>query len=100
MMYLKEGQNLIGVPRESSQLELVSDFFVVFDSVMWVELIEDGETRTLYHPLLTTERSTLDGNTEILPTRGYMLMSLEDDEYAIWGNAWGDVINQLPQQEE
>ena len=98
---LAEGQNLIGVPRESSQLELVSDFFVVFDSVVWVELIENGETRTRFRPQFTTETSTLDGDTPILPTHGcYMLMSLEDDEYAIWGNAWGDVINQLPQQEE
>ena len=99
MLYLKEGNNLIGVPRESPQLEIVSDFFVVFDSVMWVELIEDGLTRTRYHPSLP-DTSTLDSDTGILPTRGYMLMSLEDDEYAIWGNAWGDVINQLPQQEE
>ena len=100
IIYLKEGQNLIGVPRQSSQLEVVSDFFVVFDSVMWVELIEDGQTLTRFRPQFTTEMSTLDGNALILPTHGYMLMSLEDDEYPVWGDAWGDVINQLPQREE
>ena len=97
MMYVKDGMNLIGVPRDSEDLAVVSDFFVVFDCVAWVEVMIDGETEILYHPALETmqRESTLDGDTEISPTRGYMLMSLDDDQYAVWGEPWGERIEPM-----
>ena len=92
MIYLKDGMNLIGVPRDSEYLAIVSDFFVVFDCVAWVEVMIDGETQILYHPALESVQlvSTLDGDTEISPTQGYMVMSLDDDEYPVWGDPWGE----------
>ncbi len=94
MVYLKDGMNLIGVPRDSEYLAVVSDFFVVFDCVAWVEVMIDGETQILYHPALESVQleSTLDGDTEISPTQGYMVMSLDDDEYPVWGEPWGERI--------
>ena len=94
MIYLKDGMNLIGVPRDSEYLAVVSDFFVVFDCVAWVEVMIDGETQILYHPALESVQleSTLDGDTEISPTQGYMVMSLDDDEYPVWGDPWGERI--------
>ena len=92
IIYLKDGMNLIGVPRDSEYLAVVGDFFVVFDCVAWVEVMIDGETQILYHPALesTQLESTLDGDTEISPTQGYMVMSLDDDEYPVWGDPWGE----------
>ena len=92
IIYLKDGMNLIGVPRDSEYLAVVSDFFVVFDCVAWVEVMIDGETQILYHPALESAQleSTLDGDTEISPTQGYMVMSLDDDEYPVWGDPWGE----------
>ena len=92
IIYLKDGMNLIGVPRDSEYLTVVSDFFVVFDCVAWVEVMIDGETQILYHPVLESVQleSTLDGDTEISPTQGYMVMSLDDDEYPVWGDPWGE----------
>ena len=54
----------------------------------------DGETQILYHPVLESmqRESTLDGDTEISPTQGYMLMSLDDDAYTVWGDPWGERI--------
>ena len=97
IIYLMQGRNLIGVPRRSDHLEVVSDFFVVFDCVAWVEVMIDGETEILYHPALETmqQENTLDGDTEISPTRGYMLMSLDDDQYAVWGEPWGERIEPM-----
>ena len=85
MIYLKDGMNLIGVPRNSEYLAIVSDFFVVFDCVAWVEVLIDSETQILYHPALESMEveSTLDRDTEISPTQGYMLMSLDDP---VWGD--------------
>ncbi len=97
MMYLKDGMNLIGVPRDSEYLAVVSDFFVVFDCVAWVEVMIDGETQILYHPALESMQleSTLDGDTEISATQGYMVMSLDDDEYPVWGDPWGERIEPM-----
>lgn len=92
IIYVKDGMNLIGVPRDSEYLAVVSDFFVVFNCVAWVEVLIDSETQILYHPALESMEmeSTLDGDTEISPTQGYMLMSLDDDEYPVWGDPWGE----------
>ncbi|MDE0300453.1 MAG: hypothetical protein OXN17_17580 [Candidatus Poribacteria bacterium] len=97
MMYLKDGMNLIGVPRNSDDLAVVSDFFVVFDCVAWVEVMIDGDTQIRYHPALesTQLESTLDSDTEISATQGYMVMSLDDDEYPVWGDPWGERIEPM-----
>ena len=34
-------------------------------------------------------------DTEISPTQGYMLMSLDDDEYPVWGEPWGERIEPM-----
>ena len=66
---------------------------------------EMGLTQTQLGELVHRERltvsrwergeSTLDGDTEISPTRGYMLMSLDDDQYAVWGDPWGERIEPM-----
>lgn len=61
----------------------------------------DGETEILYHPVLESpeRESTLDSDTAISPTQGYMLMSLDDDSYTVWGEPWGERIEPVASDE-
>ena len=78
MMYLKEGLNLVGVPRQSEMLEAVEDFYDVFPGVLSVKGLTPA----------SAEWIELDDDTEISGETGYLLQCTEGSERAIWGVPW------------
>ena len=81
MIYLKDGLNLIGVPRKAQALETVADFFSLFPTIVSVKGIAIGETGEVFTELDDTV--LVDGET------GYLIESDGDDvQQAIWGTQW------------
>ena len=76
IIYVKEGVNLIGVPRDSDSLDTVGGFYTVLDGVISVQTMVDGEM------------VTPDDDDPIDPTIGYFVTVTEDDEFAVWGYQW------------
>ena len=87
-IYLKDGLNLIGVPRKAQALETVADFFSLFSSVVSVKGIAIGETGEVF--------TELDGTTLIDGETGYLIESDGDAQRAIWGTQWTMTASAAP----
>ncbi len=85
-IYLKQGRNLIGVPRQSDALETVGDFYRVFRHVTSVKGLDSDITFSL--PIQDDWFVELDRDTVIDGTTGYMIESDTDDVYPVWGTQW------------
>ena len=96
MMYVKQGYNLIGVPRMSESLVIVDDFYKIFpcvDTVMGMpmDLIYD-----MPDSVDLDWFDELDGDTVIDGTTGYLLNSTDDNEYPLWGVQWQMPVSAAP----
>ena len=81
MIYILEGLNLIGVPRQAEALEVVGDFYQVLDGVVSVKGMADGEW------------IGLDDDTEINGETGYLVEMSQVDQYAVWGTIWKQPVS-------
>ena len=88
IMYLKTGYNLIGVPRPSSALERVSDFFDVFPTVESVKGLDPDIEVGMDDSPSVGWFIDLDGDTKIDCCTAYLLYSNDDAQYPVWGFPW------------
>ena len=85
-IYVKQGRNLIGVPRQSNALETVGDLYRRFPGVTSVKGL-DSEIDFML-PIQDDWFVELDRDTVIDGTTGYMIESDTDSQYTVWGTQW------------
>ena len=85
IMYLKEGDNLVGIPRKSEYLKKVGDLFKRFgNAVTSVKGYNEGEW------------AELDKEIELEATVGYLVTADKDVELVVWGEQWIQSVAMAP----
>ena len=88
MMYLRDGMNLIGVPRQAEALETVGDFYQRFPGILSVKSIPANIEYDMPTEIDLEWFVDLDDDVAVSPTAGYMIEHNGNDEYPLWGTQW------------
>ena len=95
-MYLWDGMNLIGVPRQAEALETIGDFYRIFPNIVSVKSIPEDVAFDVASRIELEWFVDLDDDVAISPTAGYMIESDGNDEYPLWGTQWVDMPMAAP----
>ena len=95
-MYLRDGMNLIGVPRQAEALKTVGDFYQRFPGILSVKGIPADVEYDMPSEIDWDWFVDLDDDVPIQGTVGYMIESDGDDQYALWGTQWTEPVMAAP----
>ena len=95
-IYLHDGMNLIGVPRQAEALETVSDFYRRFPGILSVKSIPADIEYDMPTEIDWEWFVDLDDDVPIESTVGYMIESDGNDEYPLWGTQWVEPVMAAP----
>ena len=95
-IYLHDGMNLIGVPRQAEALETVGDFYRRFPGILSVKSIPADIEYDMPTEIDWDWFVDLDDDVAIEPTVGYMIESDGDDVYPLWGTQWVEPVMAAP----
>ena len=82
---LEHGLNFVGIPRQSSDLQKVSDFLAFYPKVCAVLVAVDGE-------LYLVGRAGDSGDVEITGGQAFGIVAVEQYMTSFGGAAWGKVL--------
>ena len=96
MMYLKDGLNLVGVPRQAEALETIGDFYRAFPNIVSIKSIPKDVEFGVASRIDWEWFALLDDDVIISPTTGYMIEHNGNDEYPLWGTQWVEPVMAAP----